>query len=84
MWPWNLTDGFEKQEGTSLKQHEALCIISLSYVNSNWSYSPDTAKLGNDLCDFHLWPMTLTFCMDITTVIGNKSWKFCDDKKTGT
>ena len=58
---------------------QALCIISSSYMNSNWSYIPETAKLGYDLCDFDLWPMTLTFCMDITSVIGNNSWKFRDD-----
>ena len=27
-----------------------MCIIS-SYVNSKWSYSPETVKLGFDLCD---------------------------------
>ena len=34
-------------------------------------------KLGCDLCDFDLWP--LTFCMDLTLVIGNNSWKIHDD-----
>ena len=80
LWPWNLTDDLENQLGTSPKQHQALCII-LSYVNSNWSYSPETAKLGFDLCDLVLWPLTLTFCMDITFVIGNK---FHDDTMMGT
>ena len=28
-------------------------------------------------CDLDLWP--LTFCMDVTFVIGNNSWKFHDD-----
>ena len=50
---------------------KALHIISYPLVNPNWSYSPETAKLGCDLCDLDLWPMTLTFCMDITSVIGN-------------
>ena len=54
-------------------------MISSSYVNLNWSYSPETVKLGCDLCDLDLWPLTLTFCMDITSVIGNNSWKFPDD-----
>ena len=36
-------------------------------------------KLGFDLCDLDLWPLTLTFCMDLTLVIGNNSWKFHDD-----
>ena len=39
---------------------------------------------GYDLCDLDLWPMTLTFCMDITSVIGNSSWKFGDVMMTGT
>ena len=59
-------------------------IISSSYVNSNWSYGPETAKLGFDLCDLDLWSLTLTFCMDITTVIGNNSSKFHDDAMMGT
>ena len=73
VWPWNLMDDLEKQQGTSPKHHQALWIILSSYVNSNWSYSAETAKLGHDLCDLDLWPMTLTFCMDITFVIGNNS-----------
>ena len=48
------------------------------------SYSPETVKFGYDLCDFDLWPLTLTFCMDITLVIGNISWKFQDDAMMGT
>ena len=43
------------------------------------SYSPETVKLGCDLCDLDLWPLTLIFCMDLTLVIGNNSWKFHDD-----
>ena len=40
---------------------QALYIISLPCVNSNWSYSLETAKLGLDLCHLDLWPLTLTF-----------------------
>ena len=54
------------------------------HVNSNWSYSPETPKLGYDLFDLDLWPLTLTFCMDITFVIGNNVWKFHDDTMMGT
>ena len=64
-------------------QHQALCTISLSYVNSNWSYGPETAKLGFDLCDIDLWHLTLTFRMYITSVIGNKTSKFHDDSMMG-
>ena len=65
---------------------QALCIISSSYVNSNWSYSLETVKLGFDLCDLDLWPLTLTFCMALTLVIGYyiNSWKFYDDTIMGT
>ena len=84
LYPWNLTDDLEKQKDTYPMQHQALCIISSSYMNSNWSYSLKTAKLGNDLCDLDLWFMTLTFCMDTTSVIGNNSWQFHDDTMTGT
>ena len=69
----------QKQKGTSPKQHQALSIIASSFVNSNWSYGPETVKLGCDLCDLDFWPLTLTFCLDITSVINNDSWKFHDD-----
>ena len=71
-WPW-------KTLSNSPKQHKALCIIASSCMNSNWSYGPETAKLVVDLCYLDLWPLTLTFCMDVTSVIGDNSWKFHDD-----
>ena len=43
-WPW-------KTRGASPMPHQALCIISSPYVNSNSSYGPETAKLCPDLCD---------------------------------
>ena len=49
-----------------------------SYVNSNWSYSQENVKLGCNLCDLDRWPLTFTYCMDLTLVIGN-NWKFHDD-----
>ena len=30
-------------------------MVSSSYVNSNWSYCRETARLGVDFCDFDLW-----------------------------
>ena len=42
------------------------------------------AQIWFDLCDLDLWPLTLTFCMDITFGQGNMSWKFDDDTLTGT
>ena len=62
--------------------------LSASYHHHMWIQtgvkSPETAKLGYDLSDIDLSPMTLTFCMDITSVIGNNSWKFRDDMMSGT
>ena len=85
LWPWNLMDDLEKQYGTSSMSLQALCIISLPYVNSNWSYDLETAKWVHDLCDLDLWPLTLTICIYITFVNGNmNSWKFQDDRMTGT
>ena len=52
--------------------------IIVKQVFSNWSYGPETAKLGLDLCDLDLWLLTLTFCN------GNNSWKFHDDTMMGT
>ena len=63
---------------------QAVCMISLPYVNSNWSYSPETAKMGFDLRDLDFWPLTLTVCMDITSVHGNNSWQTHDDMMMGT
>ena len=57
-------DDLEKQQGTCPKHYQAICIISSSYVNSNWSYSPETPNLGQiqrflESCDLEIWRMTL-------------------------
>ena len=41
-----------------------MCIISKPWVNSNWSYSPETPNSGQNLqffvpCDLEIWRMTL-------------------------
>ena len=41
-------------------------------------------KLGRDLCDLDIWHLTLTFCMDLTLVLGDNFWKFHDDTMMGT
>ena len=41
-------------QGTSSMLPQAVCMISLPYVNLNWSYSPEMAKLGFDLYDLDL------------------------------
>ena len=40
--------------------------------------------LGFDLCDLDLSSLTLPFCMNITCLIGNISWKFHDTTMLGT
>ena len=61
-WPW-------KTIGSSPKQHQALCIISSSYVNSNWSYRPEMATLDVDLCDLDLWPWPFAWTSLLLLVI---------------
>ena len=44
--------------------HQALCIISKPWVNSNWSYSPETLNSCQNRqffvpCDLEIWRMTL-------------------------
>ena len=55
VWPWNLTDDLENQQGTTPKQYQALRIISSPYVKSNWSYGAKTANLDFDLCNHDFW-----------------------------
>ena len=76
-WPWK-TIGHLFYATSRFVHH------FITYVNSNWSYGPETAKWGHDLCDLDLWPLTLTCCMDITSVNGNISYKFQDDRMRGT
>ena len=64
VWPWNLTDDPQKQQGISSVRFQALCIILYPLVNSNWSYSPEASNLGQirrflEPCDLVIWWMTL-------------------------
>ena len=64
MWPGNLMEELEKQQGTSSILCQALCIISKPSVNSNWSYSPESPNLSKNWwffppCDVKIWQMTL-------------------------
>ena len=59
-----LMDDLAKRYGTSSILHQALCIISNPWVNSNWSYSPETLNSGQNrqffvLCHLEIWWMTL-------------------------
>ena len=74
-------------------RHFLLCYFKLcaSFRNHVWIETgvtvrkcPNWCKICFDLCDLELWPLTLAFCMDITFVNGNHSWKFPEDGMTGT
>ena len=45
---------------------------------------PNWSKTCFDLCDPDLWPLTLTFGMDITFVNGYYFWNFHDDTMRST
>ena len=47
-WPWK-TIGLYSYATSSFEHH------FIAHVNSNWSYGPETAKLGFDLCDLEPW-----------------------------
>ena len=73
-WPWKSIGHLSL--ATSSFVYHFIIICGFKMV---MSYGPEMAKLGFDLCDLDLWPLTLTFCMDITPVIGNNPWKIYDD-----
>ena len=63
VWPWNLMDDLQKQYCIFPKYYQAICIISSSYVNSNWSYILETpiwvklyAFLSHVTLKFNEWP----------------------------
>ena len=49
-----------------------------------WHLTSDLDLLHGHHCDRDLWSLTLTFCMGITIVNGNNSWKFHNDTIMGT
>ena len=59
VWPWNLMDDFENNISCSILR-QAMCIISKQWVNSNWSYSPETQNSGQNQW-FFLSRVTLKF-----------------------
>ena len=65
---------------------QALCIISNPSVNSNWSNSPETLNLGQNLryfvrCDLEVWGMTLEnnrapllYCIKLCASFQSHGW----------
>ena len=65
VWPCNLTYNLEKQQDISFILLQALCIISKPLVNWNWSYSPETANVGQNQRFFlAVWPCNLTYDLE--------------------
>ena len=55
-----------------LMEHQALWIIAWSYVNSNWSYGPETAELvffTSVTLTFNLWPWPYAWTSLLSLVI---------------
>ena len=52
-------------------QHQAICIILSSYVNSNWSYSPETKiwVVTSVTLTFDLWPWPFAWTLPWSNVI---------------
>ena len=75
-WPWQTTGHLFQATPSFMHHFIIICEFKLELQSRS--------GLGCDLCDVDLWPMTLTFCMDITSVIGDNSWKFRDDTVMGT
>ena len=75
-WPWKTIGHSSIKLCSSFHRHV--------WIQTGSSCGPETAKLGFGLYHLDLWPLTLTFCMDTTSVIDNNSRKFQDDTMIGT
>ena len=57
VWPWNLTDNPKKIWHLFYILRQALCFVSKTWVNLNWSYSPETLNSGQIQHFFcPMWP----------------------------
>ena len=70
-WPWKTIGHLSK--ATSSYMYHFIII-----VNSKWSYSPETVKLGCDLCDLDLWPWPFAWTLPWSMVITEISWWYED------
>ena len=81
-WHWKTIGHISYAASSCIIPSPYLCEFKLELESGNGIC--ETGLLGFDLCDLDLWPLTLTFCMDITFVNGNHSWKFPDNTMRGT
>ena len=73
-------------DGWSISCEIALRLLSLEFTDDKSTLVQVMAwcRQATTLCDLDLYPLTFTFCMNITVVISDNSWKFHDDMMTGT
>ena len=74
-WPWKTIEHLSW--ATSSIVHHFIIIWEFKLE----LYSPETGKLGFDLCDLDLWPLALTFCVDLNSAL---VITFDDDTMMGT
>ena len=77
-WPWKTIEHLFCATSSYVHHFVALCEFKLELCSGK---APIGAKFALT-CDLDLWPLTLTFCIDIMIVNGNNSWKFHDDTMT--
>ena len=63
-WPWKTTGHLFYAHSSFLHHFVAIHELQFELQSRN-------GPIGFCLCDLDLWPLTLTFCMDITFVNGN-------------
>ena len=68
--PWKIIGHLSCAASSVVHHFIVICEFKLELQSRN---------LGFGLCVLHPWSLTLTFCMDVTSVNGNNSWKFRDD-----
>ena len=72
-WPWKTIGSLFYATSSYVHHFIAICEFKLELWSgkiANWG------SICIDLCHLDLWPLTLTFCMDITFVNGNNCQKF--------
>ena len=80
-WPWKTIGHLFYATSSFMHHFVAIGEFKLELQSGNAQFRSKSTILEHRELD--IWPMTLTFCMDITFVIGNNSWNFCGDTMTG-
>ena len=94
-WPWKTIGHLHYVTLSFVHHFIAICWFKLELHSGNTQFGSKSAVfLSCVTLKFDGWPwktighpfltLTLIFCMDITSVIGNNSWKFDDDTIMGT